>query len=281
MKKTCARIGVTFLVSLHLGLAYAAEEFVFSAPPRGTPSAEGKVYGPVAEYLSRATGKHITYRHPGNWLSYQNDMQRGVYDLVFDGPHFLAWRMARTGHEPLVKLPGKLAFVAAIRNDNDNIKQLSDLGGRTVCGLAPPNLATLTLYAQFDNPVRQPLIVETKSFKVAYREMLKGKLCAAVVMRDTMFFKLNKKEHAAKVIWHSGGVANQGFSAGPRFTSEDKAKMTEALLKPEARTRLVDFLARFNKRKALERATRGDYEGLAALLKDVYGFDLAHDATAR
>jgi hypothetical protein len=71
---------------------------------------------------------------------------------VFDGAASIGWRMAKLGHEPVARLAGKLAFLVAARKDNDKINSVKDLTDRTVCGLAPPNLATLT----GAEPVRQP-----------------------------------------------------------------------------------------------------------------------------
>ena len=76
----------------------AANEYIFSAPPRGSAEKETKVYKPIAAYLSKMLGKKIVYQHPGNWLSYQQNMQLGRYDLVFDGPHFVSWRILKTNH---------------------------------------------------------------------------------------------------------------------------------------------------------------------------------------
>lgn len=252
----------------------AAQEYIFSAPPRGAPEIEAQVYRPIAAYLSKVTGKKIVYKHPDNWLNYQNSLQKGRYDLVFDGPHFIGWRIAKMQHQPLAKLPGQLAFVVFVSNDNKRIRRLGDLAGRTLCGLAPPNLATLTIYNQFPNPARQPLVIEVKSFKAGYAQVKKGK-CVAGVIRDKLFVKLQKNNGAqARVIWRSQGTANQGFSAGPRFSKGDKKRIAQSLLSPKAAPHLTKFYNRFSKKnKSLERVSASEYVELGGLLRDVWGFD--------
>ena len=250
-----------------------AQDYVFTAPPRDVGGGnESAVYGPVAAYLSAATGKKIVYEHSDNWLSYQDNMRKGKYDLVFDGPHFLSWRMAKLQHEPLAKLPGKLVFVVVAKKDNDKAQTMKDLSGRTVCGMAPPNLATLTLYSQFTNAAREPMIIPAKSFKEAYANMVADK-CVAAVMGKGFYKNLEKGE--AKIVWESTGVPNQAFSASPRFSEQDRAKMVAALTSPEARVKLAQFFAIFSKEKNLEVAKRDEFVGVSALLKDVYGFDTA------
>lgn len=256
-----------------ISTAAKAEDYVFTAPPRDVGGGnESAVYGPVAAYLSAATGKKIVYEHSDNWLSYQDNMRKGKFDLVFDGPHFLSWRVAKLQHEPLAKLPGKLVFVVVAKKDNDKVTSVKDLSGRTVCGMAPPNLATLTLYSQFDNAARQPLVIAAKSFKDAFQMMNSGK-CVAAAMGKGFFKNLDKGD--TKIVWESPGVPNQAFSAGPRFTEEDRNKMLAALTAPEARTKMEKFFAIFSKEKDLVVAKRDEFEGIAGLLKDAYGFELA------
>ena len=256
---------------LHASIAAAAEEYVFTAPPRGAGDNETEVYQPIADYLSKATGKKIIYKHSDNWLSYQDGMRKSAFDIVFDGPHFVSWRMAHLKHVPLAKLAGNLAFVVSVRKDNKHIHDIKDLAGRTVCGLAPPNLATLTLYGQFPNPVRQPLVLEAESFEQAYKNMLDGK-CMAAVMRDKMLDKLDKDKKSVRVVFHSPGVPNQAFSAGPRLSSEVRNKIAEALISPEARKQFPQFFDRYSKGKDLISANDTEFRDLVVLLKDTWGF---------
>ncbi len=276
--KNFVRAVVTALLGAWAAAIAAAETYVLTAPPRDTGGSEADVYQPVAAYLSSAIGKRIEYRNYDNWLTYQDRMRRGEYDIVFDGPAFISWRMNKLGHEPIVRLPGKLAFVVMVRKDNDKIGTVKDLAGRTLCGLAPPNLATLTVLGQFDNPARQPLVVEVKSFKEAYNSVISGK-CVAAILRDNVFANLDKG--AGKVVYKSEGIANQGFSVSPRLSDSERARITQALLAPEAQQRMKEFFERYNKGKELVRATRDEYQDLGRLLKDVWGFDLALDNSAK
>ena len=80
-------------------------EFVFSSPPRGSAAEETAYFQPIAEYLTRVTGKKFVYKYSDNWLSYQSEMQKDLYDIVFDKPHFVSWRSTKLRHVPMVKLP--------------------------------------------------------------------------------------------------------------------------------------------------------------------------------
>jgi len=248
-------------------------ELIFSAPPRGNLESENRVYKPVAEYLSKKLGRKVVYRHIDNWLSYQSEMRKGRLDIVFDGPHFLSWRMAMIGHEPVAKLPGKLAFVAVVKIDDKDISSVDDLAGHPVCGLAPPNLATLTFLDQFDKPARQPRIVNIKSFPLGYKSLLAGK-CRGAILRDNVFKKLDGQAKKTRLIYQSKGIANQAFSAGPRLTAAEKSKIAQALVSPEAKIAIKTFLERYTRGKDLVAANNEEFRAHAHLLKDTWGFEL-------
>jgi len=250
-------------------------EFVFTSPPR-EPAKKGlETYGPIAEYLSSKTGAKFVYQHPQNWLNYMSQMQSDAYDLVFDGPHFISWRIAKFNHTPLVKLPGKLDFVVIARTDNPNISDLSDLAGRSVCGHAPPNLATLTMQARFPNPSRQPYVVEVRGFPNIFKAVVDRK-CEGGVLPTKVYAKLNKgeTEGVTRVLYQSRPLPHQGFSASTRIPPETQKAVRDALLAPEASGPTEKLRARFAGGKALQPATREEYEGLGYLLKDMWGFEL-------
>ena len=74
-----------------------ARNLILSAPPRETAEAGMKIYGPIAQHLSKLLGVIVTYKHPGNWMTYQHEMRDDKYDIIFDGPHFISWREKHLG----------------------------------------------------------------------------------------------------------------------------------------------------------------------------------------
>ncbi|MDH5777459.1 MAG: phosphate/phosphite/phosphonate ABC transporter substrate-binding protein, partial [Gammaproteobacteria bacterium] len=69
-----------------------------TAPPRESKEAGNKLYTPLANHLSKLLNAKVVYQHPGNWLNYQRDMREDKYDIVFDGPHFISWRLEHLKH---------------------------------------------------------------------------------------------------------------------------------------------------------------------------------------
>lgn len=246
-------------------------DLILSAPPRESQEAGIKTYGPLADYLSRVTGEKVVYQSPANWGLYQAYMTMGQYDLVFDGPHFVSWRDQHLKHAPIAALSGTLGFVIVARQEDARVHTLADLNGKGVCGHAPPNLATLTLYSQFPNPSRQPMLVETKGFDNAYKALLAGK-CSGTVLPIETYRKLDAQAKRTRVLFESKAYPNQALTAGPRVPEVVRQRIRQALLSPGHQPEShpiakalggSDFVA----------ATVDNYKGYDELLKNVWGFD--------
>jgi len=245
--------------------------YVFSAPPRESAQAAAEIYGPIAEYLSAVTGKKVVYRQPANWISYQTEMRKGDYDLVFDGPHFNAWRAANLQHNILVKAPGEHSFVVVVKKDNDKVRELKQLTGRGICGMSPPNLGTLTVLNEFDNPMRQPVIVSTESWNSIYSGMQTGR-CTAAILPARNLAKFDPQGTATRVVFKAKAYPNQAFSAGPRIAPADQVKIARALSAPNARTATASLREAYALSGDFQTASKDEYAGIASILKDTWGY---------
>ena len=247
-------------------------ELVLSAAPREEDAEAEAIYGPVAEYLSTALGKKVVFKHAGNWGVYQGLMQKGAYDIVFDGPHFNSWRVDRAQHNVLVKIPGDHVFVVLVRKDNDKIRELKQLAGRTICAHAPPNLGTLTALNEFDNPARQPLIINTDGWKDIYEGMLANKCVAAVVpLKALEKFEKNTGQQS-KIVFRGATLPDNAVSAGPRLGTQDQEKITRALLSPEGEKATARLREKYASGKPFSAANNKEFAGLGTYLKNEWGY---------
>lgn len=250
----------------------AADTLIFSAPPRETYEVGREIYQPIVEYLSRVTGKRVVYKQPGNWLTYQTEMLKGGYDLVFDGPHFNSWRVSNLRHSVLAKFADEHTFVVVVRKDNTAIRDIKQLAGKKICGMNPPNLGTLALTAEFDNPSRQPVIIESMGWENIYQGVVYQNRCAAGILPLANLSKYDKTSDFTRVVHRTRTLPNQALSAGPRVTREDQARIAQALIAPEAAGPTAKLRAAYGSERGFARASRDEYAGLDAYLKDVWGY---------
>ena len=261
---------VFFIISV-LCLLPARADLIFTSAPRDAKEKEEVTYRPLTDFLTRVIGQKVTFRYGDNFLVYQSEMRKGTYDIIFDGPHFVGWRMDKLGHVPLVKFPGNLVFVLAVKKDWTNINSIKDMAGRTVCAFPSPNLATLTVLDIFDNPARQPLILESTSFPGSYKNMMAGK-CVGAILQKKLFENLDKEKQSGKVLFTSKPLPNQAFSSGPKVTPEMRAKIVTALLSPEGLAATQKMRDAFKIQK-LEAASVEEYQGLGRLVRNEWGFE--------
>lgn len=254
---------IIVLVLLLFGqVALVSADLILTAPPREKADAGQKLYGPLAARLSELLGEKVTYEHPKSWLAYQHDMRKDKYDIVFDGPHFISWRIKNRNHVPVVKLPGFLQFYVVGKKDDEKIKSLDDLVGRRICGIPPPNLGTLTVYAAYTHPARQPVITPVRGgFGKVMKEFEKGK-CQAAVFRTKYYDKKLTDEQRAKttILYTSPKLTNQGISFSSRVKPSARKVVAEALSQGDRIPATKNILARFGgKAKAFLPANEKDY----------------------
>jgi ABC-type phosphate/phosphonate transport system substrate-binding protein len=264
------------LRSSSLGLAPeaalgAADALVLAAPPRDSAEEGHKRFGPVADYLSQVLGRKVVYKHPTTWGGYQADMQRGRYDIVFDGPHFNGWRVEKLQHNVLVKLPGEFVYTAVVRKDNTSVQHIKQLAGHKICAHAPPNLGTLMMYNEFDNPSRQPVVMVTDGYDNIFRALQEGK-CDAAMLPLKHVQKHDKNGERTRVIFKNRALPQQAFSAGPRLSSAEQAKVAAALLAPAAQAPLAKFREAYSLGKDFVPATNAEYADVGAYLRNVWGY---------
>lgn len=270
------------LLCLALSFIYSdvlIADLILTAPPRETRLEGEKVYSPLASHLSKLLGKVVTYEHPADWKIYEKKMKNDEYDIVFDGPHFAAWRINYLGAKPLVKLPGSLQFVLLANADDRIVKKPGDLFGKQICTLPAPNLGALTLFSMFPNPARQPkyLLIEG-GFKEAAMAFLRGD-CRAVVVRAAFYRKTKNQElrDRTKVLSQSVALTNQGITSSSRLSVKERSKIVEALTKKgDDATAVLPILRRFQSRTSyFVPAEKTDYKDHNLLMDNsIFGWQL-------
>lgn len=269
---TCSMSSERNLLAVPKALAKPSGEYVFTTAPESSMTSARQTYGPIADYLSQVTGKRIVYRQEPDWRTYQQAMRQGEYDLVFDGSHFVSWRISRLRHEPLVKVAQKDIFVVLASRRDHQLRLLQDLTGRSVCGHGLPHYATLQLYNKFDNPARQPILIREQNWQTIYRAMLAGK-CDGAIMSLAAYRQVDPHSRHARIVFRSKAIPGQTLTAGPRLSAEDRTAITRALLSPEGREVTKALRHQLGKTK-ITRAKKSEYTGLDKVLRGVWGFHI-------
>jgi ABC-type phosphate/phosphonate transport system substrate-binding protein len=260
---------------LGLTTAHAADDvLVFGVPPTQSVEQAQKLYGPLAVYLSQATGKKFELQPPRNFLEYSSNMRKAKYDFVFDGPHFVSWRMKNQDHIPLARLPGALIFAVAVQQ-GAAITEMDNLVAKRICGVSSPNLATLSIIDQFPNPSRQPILLPVRSFGEALDCVKTGKAEAGIMpVKFYNKFKKAGKAEGMRVLFTTKKrpLPARTFSVSGKVDAETRSKLQSALLEAGDKPGAQPLLNRF-KAKNLIPVKAEEYKDVYTLLDPVWGFN--------
>lgn len=249
----------------------AKTTLVLASPPRETPEEGELIYRPIAEYLSKVTGKRVVYKHPRTWGVYRTEMLNGGYDIVFDGGHFAGYRALMLNHNVVAKVPAPQQFVVIVRK-NENVTDMAELAGETFCSPPQPNQGALVALSQFNNPAEQPVIVPVTGnfWPAVYNGVVDGHCKAGVIVLSNLE-KLDKVG-ATKIVFKAPPQPNQAFTVGPRISPQDRMRIADALTSSEAAKPTEKLRERFQIGDRLVAATNEEYVALAELLRKEWGF---------
>lgn len=204
--------------------AWAADTYRLVVQPVLAPEASRAAYQPLVDYLSRSTGTRIELVTAQNFLTFWQSMRKsGSYDLILDAAHFTAYRMAKLGYVPLVKLPDVVSF-SLVTAEGTLVFSPDELVSKRVATLASPSLGALRLSRMFPNPIRQPIIVEVDNSDDAVKRLLSGDVAAAMIPTPLVAnFPLN-------TVVTTEQVPHMCLSAAPTVPEAVRARIREALL---------------------------------------------------
>lgn len=257
------------LASIVFFISSANAEYVLSAPPREAPEKGEKTYGPIAKKLEALLGEKVVYEAPAGWFDYSRKMRNNKYDIVFDGPHFTAWRVKHLKHTPVVVLPGAIGFYLITHKEN-SISKPQQLVGKKICGLLSPNLGTSMIYELFPNPMLQPVLYEvTGGMKEVWSQFRAG-ACVAAILRNINYARLSPEDKKlVRIVIKTRHLPNQTITVSHRLKNQAQ-RIANFMVSKEGAIAAHNLLSRYSKNALYFEQTRSaDYAGIERLLEGV------------
>lgn len=209
-------------------------DILLSASPDLEPEHAQQLYQPVAEKISQIIGQEVVYEHPQNWGEYKQKVHNGDYYIVFEQPHIAAWRNNRYNRLNY-RLVGRFAddkqYALVVKNDSA-VNSLTDLYNKRICARAIPDISTLLILQEFNDPLKQPHILRTRAKDDKAQRLSKVLLnkCAAIVVDFDKYNQLNHyNKRQMRVIFKTAYVPNVIISVNEKVSLEDIANIEIAL----------------------------------------------------
>ncbi|HET20136.1 MAG TPA: hypothetical protein ENO16_05970 [Chromatiales bacterium] len=254
--------------ALFLGVASSlqAASYRLAIPPF-LPQAEMKAqYGKLAEYLSKASGEEIELLLIPTYLGYWTEVRKGTgHELAFDAAPLIDFRVERQNYTVLAKVTGVISQSLLTRGDSD-ILEPQELIGRPVATIASPNVAGLSLFEMFSNPMRQPNFKYAAHPREAAEMLVKGQVEAAFIPTPIaiQYPDLN-------VVTTTRQLPHLALAASPAVPAEVRERLRKALLEADKTPEGRELLEMLNT-PGFEAATNAMYKGYGAMLKGTYGY---------
>lgn len=250
--------------------------YIFTAPPRETTENGYKVYQPIADFLTSKTGVQFVYKQQNTWDEYVRGMRSENYDLVFDGPHFVDWRIHNIDHRTIVKIPHLLQWRVITRSDDVSITKIEDLVGKKTCAPGSPNFGMLNLFSHFKDDNKQPVHVEVKGWNNVY-EGVKSGACVAGVLPKKNHQIYDKDGKYTKAIHTHLPYPNQAITASKRISDELRLEIQAALLSEDGHKALENLRKRYTGGSKLVSAVEEEYDSIHSLLIRTKSFSSHED----
>lgn len=140
-----------------------------------------KAFKPLADYISKITGKQVVVKTMPNFMAYWSTIRLAdSYDLILDAAHFTDYRSKKLGYKILAKIPDTVSYSLIVMAENF-VFDPAELIGKRIATLGTPSIGAARLNALFPNPMRQPITVEVASAAEGINMLLNKKVFAAMI----------------------------------------------------------------------------------------------------
>lgn len=245
-------------------------DLVLIIQPILTEEQTQRAYQPLADYLSKITGKRCVIRTLPNFLAYwEIARQDSGYHLVLDAAHFTDYRVQKMGFKVLAKIPDTVSYSLIVGAGALVIDPI-ELVGRTVATPGAPSIGAARLNAMFPNPVRQPIILDSGTAEEGIQMVLKNKAQAAIVPTPLVSQQM-AQGGGISVVTTTEPIPHIALSASPKLEADVREKIRAAMVNATNTEDGKKMLKGINFER-FDPANEQIYTGQSNILKEYWGY---------
>lgn len=220
----------TYALTLSLALtctANAHADLILSGSPSAQDRSElDKRYTELASELTQVLGEPVRYVAPLNQIGYAQEIRKGSYDILFDGPHLAAWRESKGLHKPVAQTNLPSTFLVVVPAKDNTTQSPEQLIGKPVCAQPSPNLSNLMFLNLYPNPLQIPNIRVVEGFKPIVEKVIKGE-CIAGVLNAAFYEKTLDKatQEQLRVIYNTRPLPGHVMTVSNKVSAAQREKL--------------------------------------------------------
>ena len=222
---------LAFSVLLCTSQAAQAELILSGSPSIQDRSELNKRYTELASELSQALGEPVRYVAPLNEMGYAQEIRKGSYDILLDGPHLAAWRHAKGIHQLVAQTNIPLTFLVVTPANDSSMTSTEQLIGKPVCAQASPHLSNLMFMSLYPNPLQLPNMRMVEGFKPIAEKVIKGE-CKAGVLSAAFYEKSLDQETRDKlrIIHNTRPLPGHIMTVSNKISPERREALTKRII---------------------------------------------------
>jgi len=235
--------------------------------PFQTEEKTREVYQPLVDYLQSVSGQKIDLVTYPNFISYWSTTQKAdSYDIAFDAAHFVDYRNKNKDFTVLVRQPG-LISISLIVPEDSLVFDAEELVGKKIATLGPPSIAAVRINEMFDNPTRQPAIIEGDNSSTVMAQLVNGEVDAAMLPTPIVSARMSG-EGGISMVTTTDTIPGLAISVAPSVSANVRASIEKGLLEADKTAEGKKMLEK-TKLNPFEKASNEDFQGYSELL-DVF-----------
>jgi phosphonate transport system substrate-binding protein len=258
-------LALIILLAPKISLAQNKDTLTLSIQPTQSEERTREIFQPMADYISQLTGKKVELKTYPNFISFWSDTQKGgAYDIVFDAAHFIDYRNKNHDFTVIAKQPGIISISLIVPEDSI-VFDPGELIGKSISSLGPPSVAAAEISKMYDNPLRQPTIVEADNSQAVVEMMKEGKADAGMIPTP-LVSGIMAGEGGINVVTTTDPVPSLAISVSPNISADDREKLAKGFLdadKTDAGKKMLEETSL----NPFEKAANKDFFGYSEMLE--------------
>lgn len=212
-------------------LLAAAGAYTFAVVPQYEQRKLFAIWKPITDELSRRTGLQITLATTLSIPAFEQELDKGSYDLVYSNPYHILRASDHQGYLPLVRDAAPLRGILVVRKDSP-IRSPADMDGRELAIPSPNALgASLLLRSDLENLYKARVrMVNVRTHSAVYMNVVTGVIEAGGGVEKTLGEQAPSTQEALRILYTTREMPSHPIAAHPRVPEAVRTKIRRALL---------------------------------------------------
>lgn len=202
----------------------------FSIAPQQSPRELAKRWGPIIQYLNDRSGVNLQFQTANSFLTYQQEMKAGSYDIAFTNAYYYPMLNKEVGYKVFVQeKDAKFLGIMVVRKDSP-YQTVADLEGKQLAYPGPTTITAMLAHTHLKANKINYSANYVVSMDSVYRSVAKGLFAAGQGEMRTFGGVDQEIRDQLRILWTADPLPPFAFIVHPRVPQAVLQKIQQAML---------------------------------------------------